>query len=156
MTANMHWRKVLDGSQLELTGVICDLIIPETETPGARSAGVPDYIDFTLSRASEGTRRRFIEGLEWIVRESQRRFGRTFMELAPEQQIAFLRSIEEPAQGGGNQAGAAFFRDIKNRTIYAYYTSQAGLFQELGYKRDAPPGDFTGCNHPEHLRRETR
>lgn len=152
MNLNLHWQRVLDEDQRKLTEAICERIIPETETPGARAAGVPDYVDFTLSRASVAARQRFAEGLAWVDRESERRFGRRFAELATDQQIALLRSIEQPAPEGEDPTGAMFFRDIKNRTIYAYYTSEIGLFQELGYTREAPAGDFAGCTHPEHLR----
>ena len=149
----MKRRRVLDDRQLALVSVISELIIPETETPGARSVGVPDYVDFTLWRASVEARRRFFAGLEWIERESRRRFGQSFVHLAAGQQIALLRSIEiADSQSDDDAFGAAFFRDIKNRTIYAYYTSKAGILQELGYKGNAPLADFPGCDHPEHLR----
>jgi hypothetical protein len=149
--------KVLDDRQLELVAVICDLIIPETTTPGARSVGVPEYIDFTLGRASGDAQRRFLNGLEWIGRESERRFGQSFVYLASEQQIALLQRIElAPSHEDEDRIGAAFFGDIKNRTIYAYYNSKAGIFQELGYQGNTPLADFPGCDHPEHLRRGPR
>ena len=149
----MERQRILDDRQLALVAVISELIIPETETPGARSAGVPDYVDYTLSRASVQTRRRFLAGLEWIERESKRQFGESFMDISSEQQVAFLRNVEiADSQSEDAAFGAAFFKDIKNRTVYAYYTSKAGILQELGYKGNTPLSDFPGCNHPEHLR----
>jgi Gluconate 2-dehydrogenase subunit 3 len=147
--------KVLDGHQMALVGVICDLIIPETASPGALSVGAPEYIGFTLTRASIHARQRFLDGLEWIDRESKRCFGRTFICLATDQQIALLRRVDvESSNEDQDSIGAAFFRDIKNRTVYAYYTSKAGIFQELGYKGNTPLTDFPGCEHPKHLRLE--
>jgi hypothetical protein len=149
----MKRQRILDGRQLALVTVVSELIIPETETPGARSTGVPDYIDFTLSRASAEARRQFFAGLEWMEQESRRQFGQSFMDLSSEQQMAFLRNVEIGASQSDEAAfGAAFFKDIKNRTVYAYYTSKVGILQELGYKGDTALADFPGCNHPEHLR----
>lgn len=92
--------KVLDARQLALVGVICDLIIPETATPGALSVGAPEYIDFTLTRASIHARQRFLEGLKWIDRESKRCFGRAFVCLSMDQQIALLRRLDVVSSNG--------------------------------------------------------
>ena len=44
------WRaRFLDRQQLEKVSVLCELIVPETDTPGARAAKVDQYVDFALS-----------------------------------------------------------------------------------------------------------
>jgi hypothetical protein len=40
---------------------------------------------------------------------------------------------------------------IKSMTADAYYTSQIGLVQELGYKGNTVLASFPGCDHPEHI-----
>lgn len=55
----------------------------------------------------------------------------------------------EPDPGQIRSVGAAFFRVIKNLTADGYYTSQAGLVQELGYKGNTALAAFPECTH-EH------
>ena len=145
--------RVLDERQAETVAIICELIIPETTTPGARSAGVPEYLEFTLVRAGAVARRRFLDGLEWIERRAMRLFGCPFAALDRERQVALLEGIERAdASEIGMGIGVAFFKDIKDRTIFAYYTSRAGLLEELGYRGNAALLEFPGCDHPKHLR----
>jgi hypothetical protein len=37
-------------------------------------------------------------------------------------------------------------------TVFAFYTSKAGLVDNLEYKGNAYLTDFPGCTHPEHRR----
>ena len=59
---------------------LADVIIPETETPGAVRAGVPDYIDrvVSLNREHQPLAR---AGLAWLTSEAQRRFAREYASL---------------------------------------------------------------------------
>jgi len=145
--------RALDERQAEAVAIICELIIPETTTPGARSAGVPEYLEFTLIRASAATRRRFLDGLEWVERRAMRLFGSPFAALDQDRQVALLEGIERAdASERGMGIGVAFFKDIKDRTIFAYYTSRVGLLEELAYKGNVALPDFPGCDHPRHSR----
>lgn len=149
--------RVLDERQLELVTAICEAIIPETDTAGATAAGVPLFIDFTLSKETAPVRVRFVQGLEWLTRTSMSWFDRAFDDLDPERQVAFLEALEAAQRPEGDlEFGAAFLRDIKNRTIYAYYTSVAGLLRELGYKGNVAQPSFLGCDHAGHRRPRSR
>ena len=39
---------------------------------------------------------------------------------------------------------------MKGLTVDGYYTSQAGLTQELGWHGNTFLTEFKGCTHPEH------
>jgi gluconate 2-dehydrogenase gamma chain len=43
-----------------------------------------------------------------------------------------------------------FFRLVKNLTADGYYTSRAGLLEELGYPGNTALARFPGCSVPEH------
>ena len=43
-----------------------------------------------------------------------------------------------------------FFRAMKGLTVDGYYTSEAGLTQELGWHGNSFLPEFKGCTHPEH------
>ena len=50
---------------------IADLIIPETDTPGAIGAGVPEYIDMVISRNTD-QQLAMADGLRWLDSEANR------------------------------------------------------------------------------------
>ena len=45
-----------------------------------------------------------------------------------------------------------FFTTMKGLTVDGYYTSEAGLKQELGWHGNTFLTEFKGCDHPEHQR----
>src|SRR5436190_2025048 len=59
------WRAgTLDPDQSELVATIAEHIIPATDTPGARAAGVHRFVDVMLSNYyKEGERKQFLDGL---------------------------------------------------------------------------------------------
>jgi hypothetical protein len=137
--------------QNEMVTVITELIIPETDTAGAKAAGVNQFIDFILSGESAEVQQRFLRGLDWIDRKSRELFGGSFLDLKPEQQTSILNRMASPKDAvPEDQPGAAFFNDIKERTVFAYYTSEIGIHQELQYKGLSFLDEFPGCRHTGH------
>ena len=59
---------------------LTDVLIPETDTPGAVRAGVPEYIDRVVS-LNDGHQPLARAGLAWLTSEAQRRFSREYAAL---------------------------------------------------------------------------
>lgn len=140
--------RALSPTQLELVAVMADHIIPETETPGARSAGVHRFTDTLLSDHYPASERdRFLAGLADVDARSRSRYDKAFVECTPEQRVALLTEMDEAAypEGGGEATPDSwFFRRLKELTLVGYYTSQVGATQELhltpfgAYRGDIP------------------
>jgi hypothetical protein len=133
-------------------------IIPATDTPGAKGARVNEFIDVILTEwATPEERDHFIEGLEDIDKQSQKLFGKNFVDASPDQQIAQLRAIDDVTLAGrvarahhGNhveppdqQLKGDFWEVFKRITVHGYYTSEIGFSQEL--KLQIIPGAQHGC-----------
>jgi hypothetical protein len=128
---------------------IADLIIPETDTPGAVAAGVPAYIDLVISRNTD-QQLVMADGLRWLDGEAKRTLNKRFIELPGDQQISILEPLCEAADKNERRArNVQFFALIKSLTADGYYTSKVGLRTELGYTGDKARAGFPDCV-PEH------
>ncbi len=72
---------------------ICEALIPSDRDPGARAAGVVNYIDIQLTRHFKRYQRIYRDGLAAVDRASRARFGKRFTEIQPEQQGAVLAGV---------------------------------------------------------------
>lgn len=143
--------------QRELVAVATERIIPTTDTPGARAAGVPDFIELMLvDWFYDEERAEFLAGLERLDAVAKERTGKSFVESSEAEQDAVLTQLEKEgaaliAAKGINPLAAlmekkpapAFFQSLKQLTIVGYYTSEIGATQELVF--EPIPGPFKGC-----------
>ncbi len=148
-----NWKPLFfDDHQNETVVALTDLIIPATDTPGAKAALVNRYIDLELREDETSKKKSFIEGLAWIDARSLRLHGKPFIQLSSDQQTAFLTPLAEPEnKSPEDKIGVEFFQQLKDLTIFAYYSSRVGMEQELQYGGDDYHNEFPGaCTHPEH------
>lgn len=147
---------------------LAEMIIPEDATPGAKKAGVAEFIDFMVAnrvpvsssrdvRSTEDAieagleaQRRFIAGLGWMNARSHSEFGHEFMDCAQEQQQALLEEVAYKAKfKPTTESGRAFFQMMRDYTVVGFYTTKIGL-ESLGYpglRRVWPK--MPGCPHPD-------
>jgi len=153
--------------QYRLIEHLADMIIPADDTPGAKQAGVAEFIDFMLAnrvsvsapwdaRSSaelllygSAAQQQFIAGLGWINAHSKYEFGHAFLECSAEQQRSLLEEIAYKAKfKPTTESGREFFQLMRDYTVIGYYTTKIGL-ETLGY-----PGlrmvwpSMPGCSHP--------
>lgn len=90
--------QALQPGQDELVATVAELIIPETDTPGARAAAVHEYIDMMLAEWYEPAERdHFLAGLADLDARAQAAYGVPFVEATPEQQTELLTLLEDEA-----------------------------------------------------------
>jgi hypothetical protein len=134
--------RVFTPHQNETVITLTEAIIPQTDTPGAKAAGVNRFIDSVLLHAKPADREAFLRGLAAVDASSRARFRTDFIKASAAQQTELLTSWSK-----GNDD---FFRAIKSMTIDGYYTTEIGLRQELGDDGQLFLAKFAGCDHPEH------
>ena len=143
--------RFFSAEELETLATLCDHIMPTTDTPGARAAGVPEYLDdlLTASAAADVNGQQIAawkHGFAWLGEQVQASHGTTYSQLTAEQQVALLTSMEAAA---ASDPGRKFFGLLKDSTLHTYYTSKIGMVQELRYTMDYRDS-YPGCTHPEH------
>jgi gluconate 2-dehydrogenase gamma chain len=136
---------------------LTDLIIPggpSDGTPGAREAGVSEFVDFMVF-SDPGAQYQFRYGLIWLDAHSGKLHGKPFRDLPPADQSEILKHLAYKDQyRDGEDEGRQFFRTIRELTVMGFYTSRIGLealdFPGLKFYAESP-----GCPHqgnPEHAR----
>ena len=144
-SADGTWR-ALTSERAKLVATIAEHVIPETDTPGARAAGVHVFIDRMLAgHYGDEDRKRVLEGLAELDARAERECGGAFIRCSAAEQRALLTRVDEeafaPAPPGRREVH--WFRTIKELTVVGYYTSEIGAMQEL--RHVAVPERFEGC-----------
>jgi hypothetical protein len=151
------WKPLfLDEHQNETLIVLSDLMIPATDTPGAKEALVNRYIDLVLAAETPETQSAFLNSLGYLDGESIRRFKAAFRYLSREDQDVLLHALAYPRNRSGwtgeieatPDVGHAHFEALKQRIMTAFYSSQIGE-KELGWDGAFAHGNYEGCDHPE-------
>lgn len=141
------------GAEYTLVERLTELIIPSDATPGAKEAGVAEFIDFMVSSDSEA-QYPFRLGLAWLNAHSERQYGKEFVELNSEQQTSLLEALAYKDKArAGEEDGGQFFKLIREYTVTGFYTSEIG-FKELDNPALKFYSESPECPHkgdPEHL-----
>lgn len=136
--------ELLTIEQDALVKEVSELIIPKTDTPGAKEALVNRYIDLVLKDCyTEEDRNKFLAGVDALNKKAKDTHGNVFVECAKEEQIALLKQADEAAYTGAAAERDPFFKEMKQLTITGYFTSEPGATQALNYV--PVPGAYQGC-----------
>lgn len=141
------------ASELALVDELSEMIIPADEhSPGARAAKVAAYIDARLAEAfDEADRTRWREGLKRIDDLSRASTGKGFLASAPEERVALLTRISQN-EATPKQPEEVFFKDLKARVVFAYYTSDIGIHRDIEYKGSTFLPEFVGYDVSQEKR----
>jgi hypothetical protein len=125
-----------------LLAELCETIIPNTATPGAKD--VSAYL-FALMMVDDcypsDSRDKFVKGLKGFEQLSKQKFGESFVKTSPEEKSQLLKAIENKNEI--NENVAFFYSNMKRLTIQAFTSSQYYLTKVQVYQ--LVPGKFYGC-----------
>jgi hypothetical protein len=153
MIENPNFR--LTAAQDALIAEIAEMIIPTTDTPGAKAAGVPTFIKKMLADCyREKFSTYFMKELDGVEADTKAKFSKSFMDASSEQRTEILKMYEqkvkgeaakfkEEAQSWGQStlpSERPFFAVMKDLTVTGYFTSEIGCTQALRY--EPVPGKF--------------
>lgn len=127
---------------------IAEIIIPKTDTPGAKDVGVPAFIDKMLGQCyKKEDQDRFVKGVTDFDADAKNTYGDVFIDCKVEEQkelvfkyhseaIAAMKSDAPPKE-------RPFILMMKELTMLGFFTSEPGATQVLQY--DPVPGAYQGC-----------
>ena len=131
--------------EFALVDELTELIIPaDDHSPGARAAQVASYIDFRLSESfDEQPKTLWREALKLVQQLSQEMHGKSFLDSSQDQRIALLTRISQN-EAKPVKPEELFFKELKSRTVRAYYSSKIGIHDEMEYKGNTSLKEFVG------------
>ncbi|MBE9462455.1 gluconate 2-dehydrogenase subunit 3 family protein [Dyadobacter sp. UP-52] len=157
LMAMNHWEDNLKASpaafalsdnQKLIVAEVAEIIIPKTNTPGAKDVGVPDFVVMMIQDCYRKPEHiSFAEGLADLE-------NKKFLSLSSSQKSEILKQVEsnsveqmkvyqvQQTKMGDNDdreqmkeqaKGLPFWRLIKELTLLGYYTSEQGLKSSFDY-----------------------
>jgi hypothetical protein len=166
--ATLGWTpRGLTPPQARVLDAVAELIIPATDTPGAREAGVPKFVDQAVAdycTAADAVAIR--AGLDRAEADAKARHGKAFVDLTPAEQTTILMVYDAEGRAprtaapavtgrGDTETGLSnrpatptptvrpFFPVLKDLVTASYFTSQLGATRAVRW--DPNPGAYHGC-----------
>jgi hypothetical protein len=141
----------LTAAQAAVVAEVAEIIIPRTDTPGAKDVGIPAFIDKMMKDTyPKDDQQRFMAGLADFEAQAKREHGRAFLELEPAQRAALVKQMHDPAVEADRKSNVPldkrhrpFILTMKELTLLGYFTSEPGATQVLQYL--PVPGAYQAC-----------
>jgi hypothetical protein len=129
------------AQDVALLDEVADTILPDTKTPGAKAAHVGPFMALMVTDTYD-------DGQQAVFRDGVRKLNEaSFMTKTPAQRLAFLEQLdrEQKAYMETRAQGAPphYFRQMKELTLFGYFTSEIGCTQAMRYRET--PGRFDPC-----------
>ena len=145
----IDWKpEFLSEDQASVVTQVSEIIIPRTDTPGAKDVGVPSFIDQMVKEVyAEEDQKWFTDGLTAFNEAAKKEYSDDFADLDEEDQEAFVRKVHDEAINAEKTTDPAprrpFILMMKELTMLGFFTSEPGATQVLQYV--AVPGAYKGC-----------
>jgi gluconate 2-dehydrogenase gamma chain len=134
--------KFLKADQFAVISEIAEILIPKSDTAGAKDAGVPGFIDIALDAVyDQESKDRFNAGYAEFE-TAAKAGGKSFLEQEPVARVALVKSTLDGALAG-DRVPKPFILMTRELALLGYFTSQPGITQNMTY--EAVPTVYHGC-----------
>jgi hypothetical protein len=150
--------KIFNAHQDATVTAMAELILPQTDTPGAKAARVNEFIDLIVADwYSEEDRTFFLAGIADVDARTQSLFKKDFVDASLGEKSEILRGLGEQLakenaalasapigyRGSTAEPEQNFYFMLRGLTLTGYFTSEVGFTQQL--REEIIPGRFDGC-----------
>lgn len=134
----------------KLLAEIAETIIPETTTPGAKTAKVDEFIVLMLNDCYKPQDQQVVlDGLKKLDEASDKQYKKSFVDLNAAQKTELLTAVDKERVNYNKRDNKKegdpthYFQILKELTLTGYFTSEAGATKALRYV--PVPGKYEGC-----------
>ena len=155
---------LLSADDIALLDEVGDIIIPVTDTPGAKAAKVGEFMNVYVGDCYRADQQKaFTEGLVALDKACEKQFSKSFMKLTTAERTTVLTGLEAEAKAYNQQisdkekaardlakkdmkesdrAPLHYYTMIKQLTLMGYFTSEIGMKEALRFL--PVPGKYDG------------
>lgn len=152
-------------NDVALFNEMAEVIIPQTDTPGAKAANVGETMAVLVTDCyTPLLQKTFKDGINTINTLSQSKYGKAFLQLDGKQREALFNELDTEAKAanlankvwqgvetgkpsqwepGTDEPTPHYFTLLKQLTLYCFFTSQVGATKVLRYV--SIPGKYDGA-----------
>ncbi len=140
--------RFFDADELALLADVAEIIIPATDTPGARATNVHLFIDALMADWANGeTQLEIRRAVDAVNTAALTRHDAGFNTLPVGSQIGVVAAVDAAAFAASADAETRSerrsFRRLKELIFRGFYLSRVGATEELRF--ELVPGEFHGC-----------
>ena len=126
---------ILNDKLMALLVEISETIIPETQTVGAKTVKVAEFIGVVFQDIyDEKEQKEFIEALNFVNKKANELAGDDFVKLSAEKRVEVFNKVKDPKNTG--------LVSVYQMVLYAYLTSEKGV--KASYRYTPVPGKQQG------------
>ncbi len=121
---------------LDLLSVVCSQILPSEDGPGAKEAGVAEYVRKSLSGDHARLRPLIEEGLSRLDRLARREWGASYVRLSSADQDRILGFVQKGGEDSGSFKGGSFVHRLVELSLEGFLGDpvHGGNRNEAGWK----------------------
>ena len=146
---------VFSAADIAFLNEVGEVIIPATNTPGAKEANVGAFMSVMVRDCyDEKNQNIFMEGMRALqFKEAKAKIGKSFMEANAQERHDLISALDKEVQAdkeakkasGDKKTGNEkhYFTMMKELTLTGFFTSEVGATTALRYV--AIPGRYEGC-----------
>jgi hypothetical protein len=146
---------VFSAEDIAFLNEVGEVIIPATNTPGAKEANVGAFMSVMVRDCyDEKNQNIFMEGMRALqFKEAKAKIGKSFMEANAQERHDLISALDKEVQAdkeakkasGDKKTGNEkhYFTMMKELTLTGFFTSEVGATKALRYV--AIPGRYEGC-----------
>lgn len=142
----------LNDATVALITELCETVLPRTDTPGAKDAGLPTFFIGMMREGYTPEQQKLMEaGFKDVDYRAQSRFNKPFVSLTSEQRTKLASTLDAEAlaynkgeatewEGSAFEGLPHYFTLYKQLMIFGFFTSKVGGTQVL--RHVDIPGDY--------------
>lgn len=146
-TSKLQLVSFFSKEQVSLLDEIGETILPQTDTPGAKSTQIGSFIDKIVKDCYSSEQQNILlSGIEEIKSGFENKYSISFFKGEASQREEFLNEVNtnmiQKNKNKKKDDPVHYFLMLKQLTILGYFTSETGASQALNYI--AVPGKYDG------------
>ena len=146
-TSTKECESLFTEADISFLNEVGEVILPETQTPGAKAADVGSFMAIMVTDCYEvKDQKLFTDGITKLDNACKKMNGKNFLECNAAERSKICIALDQEQKiyiaEKKPEAPSHYFRMIKELTLLGYFTSEAGCTK--GLRHEAIPGKYVG------------